>query len=166
MSSSRSSASLISSQVGLSLIAPASASHPAEASSCSWAQRRAPSCSLSPGAIVWLLSSPCSSSSGLPTGYLDRLSGMLLRMPGTWKHTKRYLVAFSAKFLRRGLSISARHFSSEYTPTSGLWSTPMRSFFAPIRKCFPLSKPQATARASPSIGEYLLSAGEQNLLFA
>ena len=64
----------------------------------------------------------------------------------------------SLRFRRRVLSILSRA-RSRNIRSSGLWSTPTIKVGQPNTKKRALSKPYVTARASPSVGAYLDSAG-------
>ena len=94
---------------------------------------------------------------------LDRLSGTTLALPGMCMGVKMKAMVYILKFSRRGFSRAARSWSGPRMASRGLWST-ARSWGWPRTSILHLSSAHAVAQASPSIGWYLLSAGEQNLL--
>ena len=74
-----------------------------------------------------------------------------------------YLKVFSLILRSLGLAISSKHLSPR-SFTRGLWSVATRRSGQPRVKCLVFSKAQATPRASPSTGEYLVSGPVRNLL--
>ena len=110
-------------------------------------------------AMVWISSgSTIGDGLGFPVGCLDKVSGALFLTPGMWTIRKLYLSVFSFRFL----SLVLLMWSSDLSPKilrSGLWSTATVRFLQPSTKYLALSKASVTARASPSMGAYLDSAG-------
>ena len=82
--------------------------------------------------------------------------------PGRWAIWKRQGRVRCLRRNRRVLLISSRVLSPRIL-TSGLWSVITNRSSQPWVKNRVCSRPQATARASPSIGAYLFSAGCKNL---
>ena len=95
---------------------------------------------------------------------LDRLSGTTLALPGMCMGVKVKAMVFILKLSRRGFSRADRSWSGPRMARRGLWSTASKSWGCPRTNILHLSSAQAVAQASPSMGWYLLSAGEQNLL--
>ena len=111
--------------------------------------------------VVGVAMSSCRWSRGgfrVPDGWRESASLVWFLTPGMYTIRKRYLRVFSLRFLRRGFGMSSKH-RSPNNLRSGRWSTATMRSLQPRTKWRALSKESATARASPSTGEYLDSAG-------
>ena len=94
----------------------------------------------------------------LVAGCLDIASAAWFFAPGKYIIWKLYLSVCSLILRSRLLGMSFRH-RSDNILSRGLWSTATISLGHPSTKYLVFSKLSATARASPSIGAYLDSAG-------
>ena len=95
-------------------------------------------------------------------GYRERASGPLCHFPGQWVIANLQPSVDSFRFWRRGLAIVSMSLLFNM-PRSGLWSNAISRLLHPrvnMRECL---RDHETARASPSVGEYLVSLGVRNL---
>ena len=109
--------------------------------------------------VRWWLSSDgrSRSESEVRTPYRDRASGPPCKRPGTCTMANCHPSVFSFRRRRRGLSMpSMDRFLKR--PIRGLWSVPTMRRLHPSVKYLVLSSALTIASASPSVGEYRLSA--------
>ena len=98
----------------------------------------------------------------IPAGWRDKASGPALLLPALYQ-TSRMAQPVSSSRRRVRCLFSA--FSEPFIrPQSGLWSITMYKLVAPSVKMRVFLSAHVTASNSPSTGEYLDSAGEQNQL--